>query len=789
VSGNSSRSGYAFPWIGHTLIAAILVIAAGVGLARAAAPAMQLLLDIVINGNDTRQIGSFMQKGNLLLASRKDLQALGLILPPARPGDTGKTLIALNRLKNVSYRLDQATQTVNITATTGGIKAIQLNRSRNGAEDLAVQSSTGALMNYDVVAQSQFGQGAGPSESHGIVSSAFDTRVFNPFGVLDTSFLASNDMERHPFVRLDSSYSYSDPSNLRQYQLGDFISGSLAWTRAVRLGGMQIATNFTIDPDLITYPLPIISGQAAVPSSVDVLVDGVHQLSSQVSAGPFEVTQLPAVNGSGEVSVVVKNALGQQITETLPFYASEMMLAPGLSSYSIETGFVRRRFGELSDDYKTPAASASWRYGVTPWLTVEAHGEGTNTLAMGGAGVIVTLDNEVLVSLADAVSKNAGRTGMQYAVQIQHNDPVFNVDASLQEATPGFRDIAAVSGDPVPTMILQAGGGVSYGAIGSLGVNFTKVESRDEHDTVLTASYSRQLFRRAYLFVNAFRDFTRHGGGDGVLVSFSIAFGDRGSVSVDPNVSDGQYATTVQAVEATPDVGDVGGQLLATDGQGQQAHEYGELDYRSPFGQFGIGVDHQGATQTVRATADGSIALADGSLFATNTIYDSFAVVDTGGVKGIDVTDENRPYGKTGSSGELLIPDLQSFEANQIAIDPNDIPINDNVNALTQIVRPQDRSGVVVRFRIRPSDGAILQLVDAAGKSLPVGSAATLQGTTQQTIVGYQGEVFLQGLQPRNVVTVMRPDGSTCSSVFSFKAQSGSLPTIGPVVCHAGARK
>jgi outer membrane usher protein len=38
-------------------------------------------------------------------------------------------------------------------------------------------------------------------------------------------------------------------------------------------------------PDLVTFPLPIVSGTAAVPSTVDVLVNGTRVLSSQAQPG------------------------------------------------------------------------------------------------------------------------------------------------------------------------------------------------------------------------------------------------------------------------------------------------------------------------------------------------------------------------------------------------------------------------------------------------------------------------------------------------------------------------
>ena len=145
----------------------------------------------------------------------------------------------------------------------------------------------------------------------------------------------------------------------------------------MRLGGAQITHDFTMRPDLVTFPLPSMAGSVSVPSTVDVLVNGAQVLSRQVQPGPFDVPQLPVITGAGQVQLTVTNALGQQVTTTLPFYASANLLAPGLHTYSLEAGFVRLNWGVVSNDYGAFAASGTYRRGLTDDVTVEAHAEGT----------------------------------------------------------------------------------------------------------------------------------------------------------------------------------------------------------------------------------------------------------------------------------------------------------------------------------------------------------------------------------------------------------------------------
>src|ERR1019366_7347347 len=141
-------------------------------------------------------------------------------------------------------------------------------------------------------------------------------------------------------------------------------------------------------------------------------------------------------------------------------------------------------------------------------------------------------------------------------------------------------------------------------------------------------------------------------------------------------------------------------------------HEFAELQYKSPWALVSAGADRIDRQTALRATAQGAVSFADGGLFASNTINDSFAVVDTNGAKGIRVLADNREVGTTDAAGRLLVPDLRSFDLNHIAIEPTDVPVDATVPFTTREVRPQDRSGVVVRFPVKIGHGALLRLVD-----------------------------------------------------------------------------
>lgn len=202
---------------------------------------------------------------------------------------------------------------------------LQVDRKEQSA-DHPIESSTGATLNYDILGTSTSGRTSG--------SGSLDLRAFSPWGVASSGWLVNieataSSSSTRTAIRLDSTYEFADARTLRRYSLGDFVTSSLPWTRPIHLGGVQIRSDFSMRPDLVTFPLPSVSGSAAVPSVLDVLADGNLVMSRSIDAGPFEIPQVPVLSGAGILSMTMTNALGQQVHLSQPFYASSSLLLRG----------------------------------------------------------------------------------------------------------------------------------------------------------------------------------------------------------------------------------------------------------------------------------------------------------------------------------------------------------------------------------------------------------------------------------------------------------------------------
>ena len=251
-------------------------------------------------------------------------------------------------------------------------------------------------------------------------------------------------------MRLDTSWRHSNPDTLVTTRVGDAISSSLAWTRPVRLGGVQVSRDFSLRPDLITYPVPTLAGSAAVPSSVDLYVNNVRQYSGNAPSGPFVINAVPSVTGAGEAVIVTKDVLGRSVMTTVPLYIDSRLLSAGLADFSVEGGFVRRAYSLRSVDYAgDPSLSASLRYGLNAAVTVETHTEATIGVYNGGVGALWKVGEAgVLNGSVAASAGNGGSRRLQYAGSYYgfYNPAPSAPNAADTSAPPARRDAYADRG-------------------------------------------------------------------------------------------------------------------------------------------------------------------------------------------------------------------------------------------------------------------------------------------------------------------------------------------------------
>ena len=751
-----------------------------------------LLLEVEINGHSIGKIGEFTLRGGKLMAQPGELRDLGIQVPLSRAGETGG-LISLSDLPGLSWSLDEKNQILRITASDSAlVPAVLLpfGQEEKEAARRVIESGKGLTLNYDVAGSCASGQTG--------ATGSFDLRAFSPWGVASSDWLVyagatKSSSGANTAIRLDSAYSFADVNSLRRYTVGDFITSGLSWTRPIHLEGAQIRSDFSMRPDLVTFPLPIITGSAAVPSTVSVLIDGNQALTRSTDAGPFEIPELPVVSGAGTISMTVTNALGQQVSISQSFYASNTLLAPGLQTFAGEAGLARLNWGSISNDYGTMAGTAIYRRGLSRKFTIEGTVQGAPGMGLGGAGGVLQLRNLGVINFAAAANAGSGHSGTLFSLGAQRLGKFFSLGASAIIASANSQDIASLNGTPVPRKQINANASVSAKRYGSIGVAYAGIAQDSASNpipqnsipslrsSVVSANYTVQIHRFS-IYATEFRNYGSSSS-NGFQGGVTILLGRRRSASAGGS-STGTGQAQVQ--QSATKIGEWGYQAYVSEGSSE--HEFAQGQYKSHVGLFTAGADHNSGQTTLRLESQAAISLVDGGLFASNYIYDSFAIVDTNPVARVRVLQENRDVGRTDRQGRLLVPDMRSFDLNHIAIEATDIPADATIRVAKRDLRPQDRSGVVIKFPIHFNRAALLQLVDEAGVPLPPGSTATLQATGAVVPVGYDGDAYVEDLSSHNELVIELPNGKQCKAVFNYEPIAGDIPSIGPLHCQEKPR-
>lgn len=778
-----------------------------------------LQLEVILNGAPTRLIGSFVTSdGTHITASRQELQDLGVAAPGKGASDE---VINLDNIAGLSYRYEVATQQVFISVSNELRAAKVYDASPSARIVPEVRTGYGAVLNYNLFAASNaFGPGGFGLNG---LSATVDARAFSPMGVLSQSVILRTSgtgpidkSSSSEALRLDTTFTYSDPKKLVVYRAGDVIAGGLPWTRPIRIGGAQVQRDFALRSDLVTMPLATTSGSAAVPSVADVYINNVKAFSQSVDAGPYQITNIPVIAGGGEARVILSDSAGHQIQTALPFYASPSLLAPDLMNFSVEAGLPRIGFGTNTDAYLTKeVASATLRRGIHDWLTVETHVEAGAGTANAGAGAILRAGGFGLASFAIAASRTGAAHGFQPYGSFETRVGVLTLGASAQATFGRYDDIAAATGriqsigflrnerrlGIVDLVIPQWGvssynigtfappktmGRFSVGAplplnLGSISMSYIGATSvLGDRSRILTATYSRALPYSANFNATAFVDLGNHKSA-GVWAGLSFPIGASASASFGISRSrdgSGVAADLSQPLGAEP--GSIGWRLSGL--EGKPASQLAAASYRSPYGWAEVTAAHANGGTGATAQIDGSIATMGSGLFFGNRIEDGFAVVETG-VPGVGVSYENRPVGTTNQSGRLLVTGLRSYQSNKISIDTTRLPVDADVSTTEEYVAPADRSGVRLDFTVRTNrNAAVLVLRAPDGTPIPAGAHGAIAGTSESFIVGYDGRAYVHGLAKENTVFIDTAQGR-CEASFSYVARENAQVSI-PVSCR-----
>lgn len=751
--------------------------------------------DVTVNGVAKSRLVQLRETSDGLAIRNSDAVFLGL--EGAKGAEEGFT--ALARLSGVTARYQAHLTRLDLTVLrkSDGPNAVNMRPSR-GDTVIEGRPLSALIIDYDAaVTADRRGTAAaallGARFARGALSidSAWQVNTRPQTGVKNA-------------VRLDTSLSYLSRAGDFRATLGDFVATAPASGRSVRMGGLRLSTDFSARPDLVTYPLPSFDGSTAVPTGLDLVVNDRRYTAGAIEPGEFAVRNVPVPVGRNQIGVIVRNALGQEQVQTVSVYTSRSLLAPGLGVSSLNLGYLRRNFGRISDDYGPFAMTGGYRRGLSPNVTGEASFEAARGFWNLGANVAFTLGNFALATMDVRASRNERaplmpgqpeRRGHLWAFGLESFGRPVSFAVQATRVSRHYDDLASATGDPAPFSRFSASANFDLGKVGQLNLVairqrraarvYGPVNEPAQRSTIVTASYRTQVRGRFNLFADL--SYSRDDRSSlALLLGVSMQFGARTTAQASASFTGGRadYQAMIQRADPLP--GDTGYRMTVGTGFIDRAGV--GVSHHATWGRSALEAEAVAGHVAARATVNGSLVLADKTLFATNRLSSGFAVVRTGKVGDVAVLRENRFAGKTNAAGKLLVTELPAYVPVKVSLDAETLPGEATIHKDRAHIAAPDRGGTLIDLNVERVRPVMMRLLTAAGEPVSAGTQIKSLPSGAISLVGFDGMAEINALAGDREIRIETGAGGVCFASLPDVRAAEAYAHIGDIHCNAQIR-
>jgi outer membrane usher protein len=544
-------------------------------------------------------------------------------------------------------------------------------------------------------------------------------------------------VDRGDWRRLQVAAIHDEREAGRRTTVGDFFTASTALQSPVAMTGLHVASERTLNPYRVFYPVLDLSTAAALPSEVEVRVDGQLVRRERVAPGPVNIEGLTAPFGSRNVEVTVRDPFGREQTVSQAYYFTDEVLAVGRHEYSYGLGALREGYGGPDDRLGDAAAIISHRYGLNDRLTL---GYAAQSGPVASAGL-----SAALASRAGVFSLAAATTEAGPAAAAAWRYSVGRYSAGVTGRHTDFADFASASAS------------MSFGQ-GTASIGYADSSSaRPLHSLAY-----RYDIGRAALVATA----TEQAGVWTAALHLRLFYGDYSASA--SATRDGQ---TLEAMKQIPRGEGVGyGALVAHNDAGTHGEAWTQVNARH-------------AVLRARVNGEQSIAIAgglgyvDGHTFTSRPLEDSFGVVKLADLEGVPVHVNGGRY-VTDANGEAVVP-LASYGYNAVTFDRKAIPLDYTFTQTSDNISPAWRSGARIAFDVRKLRAVMGRLVGASGAAIE-GKAIALEqrGVRVDAFTSKGGEWYAEVTEPGEWILT----APGCAALVRSPAEE-PFAEVGTIVC------
>ncbi|TNV11214.1 fimbrial biogenesis outer membrane usher protein [Buttiauxella sp. B2] len=610
-----------------------------------------------------------------------------------------------------------------------------------------------------------------------------------------------------------SVYTYAQRSVIRLKSLltlGDSSSPSDVFD-SIPFRGAQLASDDDMLPSSLQGYAPVVRGIARTNAQVIIRQNGYIIYQTYVAPGAFEINDMYATGGSGDLNVTIKEADGSEQYLVVPFASLPVLQREGRLKYSLTAGQYRSYNSSVD---KAALMQGTAIYGLPHGFTLYggvqgsgnyqslAFGTGKN---MGDIGA-VSIDVTQAKSTLNGGDKSTGQSWrVRYSKNITQTGTNFSI-AGYRYSTNGFYGMAEVLdgyGD-ISEQQERRRNRAELSLSQSLGESLGSVTLSAVHEDYWNIDKTMKSYSATY--GNGW-----HGISWSMGYSYNLnstASGSQGQgkiynrdqiVTLNVNIPLDKFLSnswasynlsTSKQGGTTHNVG-LSGEMLEGNALNWAVQQgYGDkgqgntgninADYHGSYAQMSGGYAYDKNSQRMNyGLSGGVLAHANGVTFA-QPFGESIALIKAPGASGVSV--QNQAGVKTDFRGYTVVSNLSPYRKNDLTLNTENIPDNVDLELTTKTVVPT--RGAVVRADYKANIGlrVLMTLHRANGQSIPFGATASV-GTDSHAggfIVGDDGQVYLTGLSESGTVNVQwgKDTNQRCSAPYQIKANDNSSGII-----------
>jgi len=613
----------------------------------------------------------------------------------------------------------------------------------------------------------------------------------------------------------ERAYSYVErdvPGTFARLTLGETYTGGDV-LNSVPIIGATLASDMSMLPDSAQSYAPVIRGVAQSRARLEVLQNGYPIYSTYVSAGPYEIDDLSTGGGSGELEIVLTEADGQVRRFTQAYSGLNNLMRQGTWRYRASAG----RYNAASQGAQPMlwqgdmARGIGWQSTVYGGLLFSDFYQARNLgLSRDFAG-FGALSLDVTQSEADIGADAHKLQGVSYAIRYGKSfTSRTNVRfAGYRYSTEKYRDFAEALAERthdsgfrgsrrsrLEASLFQGVGKNTSFSLSLSREDFWRSDYERKQFQMYFNTYHRGVSYSLYASQSLADQRTPSDREFGLALTLPLATTPRATVSYDARKSGDQW-TQRGAVSGTFDNHRYSYNASVSQRAQRQQSAAVSLAHQAPYAGLSAGYTQGNNYDNLSISASGAMLLHDDGVAFGPYMGETMALVHVIDTPGVEVA--NTTAVKTNARGYALVPNLQPYRVNQIALRSDHLGPELNIdNGTTQLV-PTRGAVVKATFTASRQQPVVISARDSDGQPLPFGAQVLNAAGKALSVVGQAGQIMLASLEKPQTLHVqwadslcqLHLDPQTMTSRDGYRLQAlacdANPPTIGtrPLQEHA----